>query len=208
MTKKSLVVLVLILGIITLTMCPRNVVNADNLSQDSLKTFLSENSEINARFEYPNYKPTEQSIEKYKIPAHTPIVIKNKNTISSYDIESGECVKFNTVSNIKSKTGGILIRANSPVEATISFKRAKMIGKPGQLTISDFHVTAADGTYIPLSSSVSIKADDSTALSIVLSVLVCPLFLMMKGDEAEIAPGTTKTVYTVDDVYVTPIDPN
>ena len=39
-------------------------------------------------------------------------------------------------------------------------------------------------------------------LSIVLSVLICPLFLLMKGDEAQVLVGTTKTAYTVADVYV------
>lgn len=42
------------------------------------------------------------------------------------------------------------------------------------------------------------------ALSIVLSIIICPLFLLMKGGEATLPPNTTKTVYTVTDVYVTP----
>ena len=39
-------------------------------------------------------------------------------------------------------------------------------------------------------------------LSIVLSVLICPLFLLMKGDEARLEAGMTKSAYTVVDTYV------
>lgn len=39
-------------------------------------------------------------------------------------------------------------------------------------------------------------------ISVVLSVLICPLFLLMKGDDAQVPAGITKTAYTVSDVYV------
>lgn len=70
------------------------------------------------------------------------------------------------------------------------------------MAITDFHTTAVDGTYIPLSGSVSAKPDDKMTVSIVLSVLICPLFLLMKGDEAQVPAGTTKTAYTITDTYI------
>ena len=39
-------------------------------------------------------------------------------------------------------------------------------------------------------------------LSIVLSAVICPLFLLMEGREAEVLAGTTKTVYTASDAYI------
>ena len=54
--------------------------------------------------------------------------------------------------------------------------------------------------YIVLSS----QGEDRMVLSIVLSVVICPLFLLMDGDTAMIPVGTTKTVYTVSDIYITP----
>ena len=41
-------------------------------------------------------------------------------------------------------------------------------------------------------------------LSIVLSVLICPLFLLMKGEEAQLPVGATKTAYTITDLYIKP----
>lgn len=46
------------------------------------------------------------------------------------------------------------------------------------------------------------QPDDKMTVSIVLSVLICPLFLLMKGDEAQVPAGTTKTAYTITDTYI------
>ena len=56
---------------------------------------------------------------------------------------------------------------------------------------------AVDNSYIPLSGSVSAKPDDKMVLSVCLGVLLCPLFLLMKGEDAQLQAGTQKTVYTV-----------
>lgn len=201
---KLFTTLLLIFSILALTTLPRNFVSADDVQPDNLKIFLAETEKINAKYEYPNYHQTPQAPEKIKIPAHTPIIIKNKYRISADKIGSGDQITFATTNPLKSKDGRILINANSPVEATINFNKTKRIGKAGDLTITDFHVNAADGTYIPLSSSIYVQGDDCMALSIVLSIIICPLFLLMKGGEATLPPNTTKTVYTVTDVYVTP----
>ena len=79
-----------------------------------------------------------------------------------------------------------------------------MLGKSGEVTVSDFNTTAVDGTYVPLSGSVSAKPDDKMTISIVLGVLICPLFLLMRGDEAVVPAGTQKTAYTVNQVYIKP----
>ena len=124
-------------------------------------------------------------------------------TISTRDIVSGGEVNFAVVNDVKDASGNILIKAGSPVTAQISFVKTKgMIGRSGEVTVTDFHTTAVDGTYVPLSGSVSARPDDKMTLSIVLSVLVCPLFLLLKGDDAQVPAGTTKTAYTISEVHI------
>ena len=77
-----------------------------------------------------------------------------------------------------------------------------MIGRSGEVTVTDFHTTAVDGTYVPLSGSVSARPDDKMTMSIVLSVLICPLFLLMKGEDAQVPAGSTKTAYTISEVHI------
>ena len=176
-----------------------------NTNDETLYDFIKNTKEIKGNYIYPSMKIASSS-GKSLISAHTPIMIRSNETITTKDIVSGSEVVFSVVNDIKDSYGNILIKANTPVTAQISFARSKgLVGRSGEITITDFHTTATDGTYVPLSASVSAKPDDEMVLSIVLSVLICPLFLLMKGDEAQVAAGTTKTAYTVTDVYVKPV---
>lgn len=158
---------------------------------------------VEASYKYPSMRVSANSTGKSVLRAHTPIIIKCTETISTRDVVSGGTVNFAVVSDVKDSNGKILIKAGTPVTAEISFVKSRgLVGRSGEVTITDFHTTAVDGTYVPLSGSVSAKPDDSMTLSIVLSVLVCPLFLLMKGDDAQLPAGTTKTAYTVSDVYI------
>ena len=178
-------------------------VSCANLNEQTLYDFMKNTDEITGKYVYPSMKLTSSSSGKSVISAHTPIVIRCSETISTKDVVNGGEVNFSVVNDVKDSSGNILIKSGTPVTAQISFAKSKgLIGRSGEVTITDFHTTAVDGTYVPLSGSVSAKPDDSMVLSIVLSVLICPLFLLMKGDEAQVLVGTTKTAYTVADVYV------
>ncbi len=169
----------------------------------TLYDFLKNTDNVTANYAYPSMKIAAVSSGQVKLPAHTPVVIRCDETITTQDIVSGGIVKFSVVGDVKSSSGKVLVSSGTPVSATISFSSPKgMIGKSGTVTVSDFHTTAVDGTYVPLSSSISANPEDKMTLSIVLSVLVCPLFLLMKGDDAQVLAGTTKTAYTVSEVYV------
>ena len=164
----------------------------------TLYEFLNTTDEIKASYKYPSMKlaDTSNTNGKSLLKAHTPIIIKCAETITTKNIVSGGEVKFVIPSNITSPDGKILISAGTPVTAQISFAQDKgFVGKSGELTVTDFHTTAVDGTYIPLSGSISARPDDKMTVSIILSVLVCPLFLLMKGNEAQLTIGTAKTAY-------------
>lgn len=169
----------------------------------SLADFIKNNDKIEAKLYYPSMKLSSNSNNKTILPAHTAIMIKSSDTISPKNIANGATVNFSVVNDIKNADGLILIKAGTPVSAQISFvEESGMIGKTGKLTVSDFHTTATDGTYIPLSGTVSSNPDDKMVLSVVLSVLICPLFLLMKGGEGSLPAGTIKTAYTITDTYI------
>lgn len=171
--------------------------------EETLASFMKTTENITASYTYPSMKLAINAAGKSKIQAHTPIVIRCEETITTSNLVNGSTVNFSVLNDVKDPNGLILIKAGTPVSAQISFSKNKgMIGKSGELRISDFHTTAVDGTYIPLSGSVSAKPDDKMVMSIVLSVLICPLFLLIKGDEAQMPAGTTKTAYTVVETYV------
>ncbi len=169
----------------------------------SLAEFLKTTDEIKAGYAYPSIKLTSAGVGKAVLKAHTPIVIRCTETISTKDIVNGGTVYFAVVADVKNSNGTTLIKAGTPVTAQISFsKNNGMIGRSGELTVSNFHTTAVDGSHVPLSGTLSSSPDDKMTLSIALSVIICPLFLLLKGDEARLHAGATKTAYTIVDTYI------
>lgn len=202
MQIKKLISSFLVVSFLALFSSPICAATPPKKSQN-LYEFIKNTEEISAEYSYPSMKIASAAAGQVKLPAHTPIVIRCDETITTSNIVSGGTVKFSVVGDVRSNDGKILISAGTPVSATISFSSPRgMIGKSGTVTINDFHTNSVDGSYVPLSSSVTATPDDKMTLSIVLSVLVCPLFLLMKGDDAQVFAGTTKTAYTVSDVYV------
>lgn len=201
MNSKRCIAVYLLLVLFLLFINP--LTNQTLASQNSLYEFLKTTDDIVSFYKYPSMKISSNAGGKSKLDAHTPIVIRATETITTKDIVSGGEIKFSVLTDVKDSYGNILIKAGSPVTAQISFAKSKeMLGRSGELTVTDFHATAVDGTYIPLSGSISAKPEDKMTTSIVLSVLICPLFLLMKGDEAQLTAGTTKTVYTVTTTYI------
>lgn len=176
----------------------------------TLNEFLktTDHNQIEAKMIYPSMpRIATNSTSAIRLPANTPIIIRCDETITTNDVVSGSTVRFSVLQDIKAANGTVLIKAGSPVTAQITFaKKRGRLGTSGTVTISDFHTTAVDGTYVPLSGTVSQNPDDKMVLSICLSVLICPLFLLMRGDEARVPAGTTKNSFTVSDVYIKPVN--
>ena len=126
-------------------------VKAESL-YDFLQTTNHEN--INAKMEYPSMPKQIIIPKQIKLPANTPVIIKSNETVSTRDVVSGSTVKFTVLQDVKSSNGTVLIKSGTPVSAQITFAKDRgRIGSSGQITISDFHTTAVDGTYVPLSGT-------------------------------------------------------
>lgn len=207
MKIKKLVASFLTLSFMSMFTTPLSAGVVAKSSQMTLSEFLKTTDKVEASYSYPSMKLTSNGAGKSTLKAHTPVVIRAVDTITTGEIVSGGTVNFSVVSDVKDVNGNILVKSGAPVTAQISFTKSKgMIGRSGEVTVSDFSTIAVDGSYIPLSGSVSARPNDKMTMSIVLSVLICPLFLLMKGQEAVVPAGTQKTAYTVNDVYIKPND--
>ncbi len=176
---------------------------AATTKDETLYDFMQNTKDIKASYTYPSMKTSSNIEGTVKLPANTPVILKNRNTISTKFIVNGTSVPFTVADDVKDETGTVLIKAGTPASAKITFvEYKKAIGRSGEIQISDFHTTAVDGSYVPLSGTLSSNPDNRMVLSIVLSAVICPLFLLMEGREAEVSAGTTKTVYTAIDTHI------
>ncbi len=170
-------------------------------NSNSLYQFISDNKDFKANFEYPSLKIS-SDYRGNKLNARTPVIIRSNEEINTKTLKSGDSINFSVVQDVTDEKGRIFIKANTPVSANITFKPKEYIGRSAEITITDFHTRAVDDTYVPLSSTISVEPEDKMVLSIVLSTVLCPLFLLMKGRNAILPEGTVKGVYTLSDVYV------
>lgn len=182
-------------------------VQANAQKADNLYNFIKDKKEVLVRFDYPSYKIAAAASENPRqvtLPAGTPVIIKNLDTINSSAITTGSTVSFTVVQDVK-VDNKVVIKAGSIADAQISYnKRKNYAGIAGEVVVSDFSVHAVDGTYVPLRATLSARGEDKVGLSVGLGFFLCFLFLLIKGEDAVIPAGTTKTVYSMSDINVVP----
>ena len=124
--------------------------------------------------------------------AGTPISLETAQTLYSDGVQAGQTVDFKVKSDVKVGDNGV-IRAGSIAKGVVTRAEfAKGLGKQGQIEVQIKSVTSVDGQLIPVvGNNIYRQGEDKQTLAIVLGVVLCLLFLTMKGKNAEIPAGTT-----------------
>lgn len=124
------------------------------------------------------------------LPAGTIVPLETIGVLSSAEKSVGQMVELKVRSDVKVGST-VAIPAGSIAKAQITrVKAPKGFGKEGFIEMQVKTVKSVDGQDINLSSgSIYKEGDDKQTLSIVLGIFVCVLFFLMKGKNAEIAPG-------------------
>jgi hypothetical protein len=168
--------------------------------------FIEQHPKVTVEYRYPSFNPIkiasngDEQQSTVKLPAGTPVVLKVLTSLSSQTLTESSTVTFSVLNDVK-VNDVILIKAGTKAQAQVStINKAGLVGQSGKILISDFSTRTIDDTYVPLRGTVSSKANSRVVLSGVLSFIICPLFLLMRGKEAIIPAGTEKTVFTAADV--------
>lgn len=181
-------------------------VSAESSRADNLYEFVKNNKEVIVKYEYPSLRIASNTKKPgtVTVPAGTPIILKNSQTINSSNITIGSTVSFVVVNDVV-VNDKVVVKAGSIADAQISYaKKNNYAGIAGEVVVSDFSVHAVDGTYIPLRATLSSRGEEKVGLSVGLGFFLCLLFLLIKGEDAVLPSGSTKSVYTMSDVQVKP----
>lgn len=131
-------------------------------------------------------------------PAWASIVISNSTQVplelseelSSQTGHVGQSVRLRLMKDILINNQ-IVATAGSPAYGEITYlKKSGAVGKNGEISIQVKTLSAVDGTLINITGSKSVSGKEHQAASIVLTILCCLLFLIMKGDKAVLPVGT------------------
>lgn len=125
------------------------------------------------------------------------------DSLSSATAAFGDLVSLEVAGNVL-VNGVVAITAGAPARAVVaSVERAGRMGKSGSLSLRLEFATAVDGQRIRLRGTRGAATDRRTGNTIVLALLVHPLFVLRKGQEVHYRPGTPITVFTDEDITVT-----
>ncbi len=128
--------------------------------------------------------------ETVELRAGSGILLETVNTISSETIIPGQMINFRVTQDVKvGKT--VVIPAGSIAKGQVfTVKKRKMLGEPGMAQVQIKSVESVDGQNVYLSDGfIYQEGEERQTLSIVLGVLVCILFLTMKGKPAIVPVG-------------------
>lgn len=131
------------------------------------------------------------------LPANTPVAVQPSGVYSSAALQAGNEVDFIVVNDVVSSMDKVEIQAGTPVKAKVLAAKARgRVGKPGKITLGEFYTTSTKGEKVPLSGSVVSQGKSKMGLSIALSVVVIPFFLLMKGVDTQISTNMQYVLYT------------
>ena len=140
---------------------------------------------------------------KTKIEEGTIILIKSLSIISSNTTMDGESIDFFCADNVV-VNNKLIIKKNSKVTGKVeSSEKSRSLGKGGSLKIIFNYITAIDGQNIPISGVYNyVKGDNKSGTAVGLSFVFSPLFLFVKGKEANIPIGSLIEVYTTQEINI------
>lgn len=125
------------------------------------------------------------------VPPQTPLQVATTSAINPAEVNVGDQVYLSVTAPV-SVDGVVVIESGARVLARITqAKENGMIGIPAAIGLVLESAEAVDGTMVAISGSVVQEGKNKMAISIGLALVCCILFAIMKGGEAQIAPGTT-----------------
>jgi len=143
------------------------------------------------------------SVQSLKLEEGTIITVKSMSNISSKTISYGQLLDFVCADDIF-VNNKLLFKKNTKIKAKVEkIDNAKILGKEGVLEIKFNSITAIDGQEIPIEAVYGkSKGSNISSTSVNLSILFSPIFLLLKGKEAEIPIGSIMEVYTTRESFI------
>lgn len=129
----------------------------------------------------------------------TEISVVTAQEISSKDAKPNDPVNF-TVNEDLVINGTVVVSKGTPaIGSVINAEKSGYNGKSGKLGIQVESTQTVDGHPLKLRAAKGKEGNDKTDSTFALSMIISPLFLLRKGDEAKIGAGTPVIVYAAEE---------
>ena len=147
-------------------------------------------------------KTFSQEYHKVKVPERTVVPVKLIQHLKGDQVIPGQNVDFEVSRDIIIDDF-IVVKRGAPAYGSITAaKRAGSVSRGGKIRLSIDYCKAIDGSRVYLKSVLQKEEESDVGGNIAASVLLCPLILVAKGEEAELPIGTEFKSYIENDVFV------
>ncbi len=137
----------------------------------------------------------ESSSGTIRIPDATAVRLSLTEALSSATNQVDDPVRFEVTEDVKLGDLVVVPKGSTAVGHVVEAEPKRRLGRAGKLNFSIDHVKAPDGNNVRLRASSTRKGDDKTGTVIVGTVLLSPLFLIMRGKDINIPKGTSLMAY-------------
>jgi len=138
-----------------------------------------------------------------KIQDATAVRLSLTESLSSATNSVDDPVRFEVTEELRVGDVIAIPRGSTAVGHVVEVEPRRRLGRAGKLNFSIDHVKALDGTNVRLRASSARKGEDKTGTVIVGTVLLSPLFLIMRGKDVSIPKGTNVIAYIDGDREIT-----
>lgn len=127
---------------------------------------------------------------KITIPVGTLVTLRTTSELNPKYLNVGDRVILKVANDVKID-GKVVIAAGASARGEITAKKNQgLAGVNARIGLAVRSVEAVDGTAVSLYGSKMAEGESKTTESVILTVLCCILFLLMKGQDANIPAGT------------------
>ncbi len=130
-----------------------------------------------------------------KLQDATAVRLSLTESLSSATNSVDDPVRFEVTEDVKAGDIVLIPKGTTAVGHVVEVEPKRRLGRAGKLNFSIDFVKAPDGSNVRLRASSARKGEDKTGTVIVGTVLLSPLFLIMRGKDVSIPKGTNVVAY-------------
>ena len=130
-----------------------------------------------------------------KIQDATTVHLSLTQSLSSATNKVDDPVTFEVTEDVKVGDVIAIPKGSAAVGHVVEVEPRRRMGRAGKLNFAIDNVKAPDGSNVRVRASSARKGEDKTGTVIAGTVLLSPLFLLMRGKDVTIEKGTALTVY-------------
>jgi hypothetical protein len=130
-----------------------------------------------------------------KIPDGTPVRLALLDSLSSATNHADDVVNLEVTEEVRIGPVIAIPRGATARGHVVTAEPKRRMGRAGKLNFTVDYVKGPDGSNVRVRASSNRQGQDKTGTVIIGSVLVAPVFLIMRGKDVEIPRGTAFNAY-------------